>query len=140
MLEETLIDSHTVLLFVRNVWNSCKEAVSVLEGFVRHTFAEIHIEGRITHHIVELFHHLSIFAGMAPADERIALHDVGQRMHQIVQNQIKAQHRGALLALVLAVDGAAVFAYLVGQCHQQRARTGRWVATGDAFQLFLFIH
>jgi hypothetical protein len=54
----------------------------------------------------------------------VALDDVGDGVHQVVQDQVQAQQAGGLLRDVLRVDAAALLADGVGDVHQQRAGAG----------------
>jgi hypothetical protein len=57
----------------------------------------------------------------------VALDDVGDGVHQVVQDQVQAQQAGGFLRNVLRVDAAALLADGMGDVHQQRAGAGRWV-------------
>ena len=56
--------------------------------------------------------------------ERVALHHVLNRRGEVVQDEVQAEHLRGLLRNVLRVDGAAVFANLVGKGHEERAGAG----------------
>ena len=65
--------------------------------------------------------------------QRIALNDVLDGMHQVVENQIQAQHAAGFLRNILRINGTAVFTDGMRQTHQQRARTCRGVVGGYIF-------
>ncbi len=99
--------------------------------------AEIHLKGRIGDDVVEFLQRLAIpVVGM---QHGVALDDVGDGVHQVVQDQVQAQQAGGFLRDVLREDGAALLADGMGQIHQQRAGTGRGVVAGDVFDLAAYI-
>ena len=139
MLQEAEVDGHRVLLVLWHIGHTREESLLVEEGRVGDDLAEVHVEGRIAHHVVEHLLHLPVLQ-VPPVRQRVALYHVWQRVYQIVQYQVQPEHRRALLALVLRIDGAAVRAYLVSQGYHQRARPGSRVASCHALQVFVIVH
>ena len=72
---------------------------------------------------------------MGGRQNRIALHHIIQRMHQIVQNQIQPQQIGRFLRNILRINHTFVFADGVRDVHQQRSRTSRRVVNVHAANL-----
>ena len=72
---------------------------------------------------------------MSRRQNRIALHHIIQRMHQIIQNQIQPQKIGRFLRNILRINHTFVFADGMGDIHQQRSRTGRRIVNVHAADL-----
>ena len=72
---------------------------------------------------------------MGGRQNRIALHHIIQRMHQIVQNQIQPQQIGRFLRNILRINHTFVFTDGMGDVHQQRSRTSRRVVNVHAADL-----
>ena len=139
MLQETEVDGHRVFLGFRHIRHTRKESLRIQESIVGDTLAEVHIERRIAHHIVEHLFHLAILQ-VPPVCQRVTLYHVRQRVYQIIQYQVKPQHRGTLLTLVLRIDGATIHTYLMCQGNNQRTSSRCRVTSRYAFQLFMVIH
>ena len=90
--------------------------------------AEIQFEGRVGDDVIEGHQFVAVL--VIGRNQRIALNDVLDGMHQVVQDQVQAQHAARFLRNILRVDGTAVFADGVRQVHQQRARTRGGVVGG----------
>ena len=70
---------------------------------------------------------------MVGSEQGVALDHVLDGMHQVVQDQVQAQHAARFLRNILRVNGAAVFADGMRQAHQQRARPCCRVVGGHVF-------
>ena len=96
---------------------------------------KIHLERWIGDNVVKLHQGFAILViGM---QQGVALNDVLDGMHQIVQDQVKPQQTGRFLRNVLGENGTAVFTNGMGNVHQQGARTGGGIVTGDVFNFAL---
>ena len=78
---------------------------------------KVHLERWIGHNVVKLHQGFALLViGM---QQGVALNDVLDGMHQIVQDQVKPQQTGRFLRNVLGKNGAAIFTNSMGNIHQQ---------------------
>lgn len=118
-LDKAGVDGHALLFLVRDFRHACPEAgipflLDVIAGV-----AEVHLEGRIAHHVIELLEALAVVALVVGFQEGVALHGVVEARYKSVQQQVQFEHLVTALRDVLRKDGAAVCANLVAERHEQ---------------------
>ena len=134
VLNEDQINCHLVFVFVQRFGNARKEALVVGFGVeVVAEVAEIQFEGRVRDDVIEGLEALAV--AVVGVQQGVALNDVLDGMDKVVEDQVQAQHSAGFLRNILRVNGTAVFADLVCQTHQQRARTRRGVVDRDVLHL-----
>ena len=108
VLEEELVDGHLVLGLGLGIFGTPAKKRSLLLLGVQLVaeIAEIQLEGRIGDDVVEPLQRLAV--SVVGVEQGVALDDVGDGMHQVVQDQVQAQQAGGFLRNVLGVDAAAV--------------------------------
>ena len=121
VLDKAGVDGHALLFLVRDFRHACPEAgipflLDVVAGV-----AEIHLEGRIAHNVIELLEALAVVAFVVGFQEGVALHGVIEARNESVQEQVQLEHFVTALRDVLCKDRAAVFANLVAERHEQGA-------------------
>ena len=121
MLDKAGVDGHALLFLVRNFRHACPEAGVPFLFDVVAGVAEVHLEGRIAHNVIELLEALAVVALVVGFQEGVALHGVIQARYESVQQQVQLEHFVTALRDVLRKDGAAVFANLVAERHKQGA-------------------
>lgn len=121
MLNEASVNCHALFFLIRDFWNTSPEAGSPLAFDVVAGVAEVHLEGRIAHHIIELLEALAVVAFVVGFQEGVALHGVIEARNESVQEQVQFEHFVTALRDVLRKDGTAVFANLVAERHEQGA-------------------
>ena len=67
---------------------------------------------------------------MPGVHQRVVVHDIGQRVHEVVEDEVEAHELVGLLAAILRVDGAFVLADAMGRRQDQRARARRRIVDG----------
>ncbi|MOA06971.1 hypothetical protein D3C78_1266420 [compost metagenome] len=93
MLQEQKVNFHFVPVLRLDLWHSGKEALLMLLGIqLVAEIAEIHLERWIADDVVEFLQHLAL--PMIGMKHGVALNDVGDGMHQVVENQVQAQQAG----------------------------------------------
>ena len=113
VLEEELVDGHLVLGLLGDVRHPGEEAFLMVLGVqLVAEIAEIHLEGRIGDDVVELLQRLAV--PVVGVEHGVALDDVGDGVHQVVEDQVQAQQAGGFLRDVLRIDAAALLADGVG--------------------------
>ena len=101
---------------------------------------EIELERRIADDKVKLLERDIIVLLVIRRHQRIALHSIVKTCNKVVQDEVQFKHLIASLTYVLAVNCAAVFADLMGQGHEQRASSRRWVVALNAMQVGAVAH
>lgn len=134
------VDGHALLFLVRDFRHACPEAgipflLDVVAGV-----AEVHLEGRIAHHVIELLEALAVVALVVGFQEGVALHGVIEARYEPVQQQVQFEHLVTALRDVLRKDGAAVFAYLVAERHEQGAGACAGVVAFYVVQVGIVAH
>ena len=136
VLQEQLVDFHLVRGLGFDLRNPGKEAFLVGFGVqLVAVIAEIQLERRIGDDVIETLQLAAVL--MVGVQQGVALDDVGNGMHQVVQDQVQAQQVGGFLRNVLGVNAATAFADGMGHVHQQGAGTGGRVVTTDVFDVAL---
>lgn len=140
VLDKAGENRHGFFFLVRDFRYACPEAgipflLNVIAGV-----AEIHLEGRIAHHVIELLEALAVVALVVGFQEGVALHGVIEARNESVQEQVQLEHLVTALRDVLCKDGAAVFAYLVAERHEQGAGTCAGVVAFYVVQVGAIAH
>ena len=121
MLNEAGVNGHALFFLVRDLRDSSPEAGIPFLFDVVAGVAEVHLEGRVAHNVIELFEALAVVAFVVGFQEGVTLHGVIEARYESVQEQVQLEHFVTALRDVLRKDGAAVFAYLVAERHEQGA-------------------
>ena len=140
VLDKAGVDGHALLFLVRDFGYACPEAGVPFLFDVVAGVAEIHLEGRIAHHVIELLEALAVVALVVGFQEGVALHGVIEARNESVQQQIQLEHLVTALRDVLRKDGAAVFANLVAERHEQCAGACAGVVTFYVVQVGVVAH
>lgn len=91
------------------------------------TVREVHVKRRIADNIVKRGKPVAFGVFVIRPQQSIVMYDIGQRVDEIIENQVQAQELVGLLGDVLGIDGAVAFADFVGQRQHQCARACGWV-------------
>ena len=89
---------------------------------------KVEFEGWIGDDVIELFEG-AVFLVLRVLDG-VTLNDVGDRVDEIIQDEVEPEQAGGLLGNVLRVEAALFFADSVGEVHQQGAGTGGGIVAG----------
>ncbi len=92
-----MVDRHLIHGLLGNVRHPGEEAFLVLLAVqLVAEIAEIHLEGRIADDVVELFERILLPQSLPVigVEHGVALNDVGDGVHQIVQDEVQAQQAG----------------------------------------------
>ena len=121
VLDKAGVDGHALLFLVRDFRHaSPKTGIPFLLDVVA-GIAEVHLERRIAHNVIELLEALAVVAFVVGFQEGVALHGVIEARNEAVQQQVQLEHFVTALRDVLCKDRAAVFANLVAERHEQGA-------------------
>ena len=121
VLDKAGVDGHALLFLVRDFRHACPETGIPFLFDVVAGVAEVHLEGRIAHNVIKLLEALAVVALVVGFQEGVALHGVIEARYESVQQQVQLEHLVTALRNVLRKDGAAVFANLVAERHEQGA-------------------
>ncbi|GDB82024.1 hypothetical protein HmCmsJML189_01946 [Escherichia coli] len=128
MLQEQLVNLHFVPGFGFDFRYPGKETLLVFLAVQRVTkVAEIHLKRRVGDDVVKAFQRAAVL--VERMQNSVALDNVRDRMHQVVEDQVQTQQAGGFLRDILGKDAATIFPNGVRHVHQQRAGTGGRVVT-----------
>ena len=128
MLQEHQINRHLILVLVGNVRDARPKAfLIIIASQCIPAVREVHVKRRIADNIVKRGKPVAFGVFVIRPQQSIVMYDIGQRVDEIIENQVQAQELVGLLGDVLGIDGAVAFADFVGQCQHQCARACGWV-------------
>ena len=128
MLDKQQIDCHFFYVLFGNTRHSCEKTLLVIISCqCIPTVREVHVKRRIADNIVKRGKPVAFGVFVIRPQQSIVMYDIGQRVDEIIENQVQAQELVGLLGDVLGIDGAVAFADFVGQRQHQCARACGWV-------------